>query len=140
MSADIYGVNLGDGMYGQANQHVSFKIGNAHVSIADDVNKQVSVFDNGKLVRTMPTSMGMGGSQTIGGRTLHFWTPPGNYTVLDKANPVVMDSATYGLHRWGLPTSTPSRTRRASAWTASTCTSSTTPSGRRETPTSPTAA
>ena len=102
MNADIYGVNLGDGMYGQANQHVSFKIGNAHVSIADDVNKQVSVFDNGKLVRTMPTSMGMGGSQTIGGKTLRFWTPPGNYTVLDKANPVVMDSATYGLHRSGV--------------------------------------
>ena len=95
--ADIYGVNLGDGVYGDEDKHVSFKIGNAHVSIADDVTKQVSVFDNGKLVRTMPTSMGMGGYQNVGGKTLHFWTPPGVYTVLDKANPVVMDSTTYGL-------------------------------------------
>jgi lipoprotein-anchoring transpeptidase ErfK/SrfK len=45
----------------------------------------------------MPTSMGMGGTETVGSRTLHFWTPPGVYTVLDKANPVVMDSTTYGL-------------------------------------------
>ena len=97
VSADIYGVNLGDGMYGDENQHVSFKIGNSHVSIADDTNKQVSVFDNGKLIRTMPTSMGKGGTQTVGGRDLHFWTPPGTYTVLDKAESVVMDSTTYGL-------------------------------------------
>jgi lipoprotein-anchoring transpeptidase ErfK/SrfK len=95
--ADIYGTDLGDGMYGQDDQHVAFKIGNAHVSVADDKTKQVSVFDNGKLVRTMPTSMGMGGTQVVGGRELHFWTPPGTYTVLDKADTVVMDSATYGL-------------------------------------------
>ncbi|MGV7636762.1 L,D-transpeptidase, partial [Mycobacterium kansasii] len=27
----------------------------------------------------------------------HFWTQRGVYTVLDKANPVIMDSSTYGL-------------------------------------------
>jgi lipoprotein-anchoring transpeptidase ErfK/SrfK len=97
VSAKLYGTPVGDGLYGQEDEHVSFRIGDSHVSIADDNTKQVSVFDNGKLVRTMPTSMGMGGIETIGGTTLSFWTPPGVYTVMDKANPVIMDSSTFGL-------------------------------------------
>jgi lipoprotein-anchoring transpeptidase ErfK/SrfK len=97
VDADIYGAPVGKGLYGQENERVTFRIGDAHVSIADDNTKQVSVFDNGKLVRTMPTSMGMGGTETIGNTTLSFWTPPGIYTVMDKANPVIMDSSTFGL-------------------------------------------
>ena len=73
VSADLYGAQLGGGLYGQEDSRVSFKIGNSHISVADDATKQVSVFDNGALVRTMPTSMGMGGTQEIGGRTLSFW-------------------------------------------------------------------
>jgi lipoprotein-anchoring transpeptidase ErfK/SrfK len=97
VKADIYGANLGDGVYGQTDERVGFTIGDSHVSIANDTTKQVSVFDNGQLVRTMPTSMGMGGTKVIGGRTLSFWTPPGVYTVMGKANPVIMDSSTFGL-------------------------------------------
>lgn len=95
--AKIYGIALGDGLFGQDDSRVSFRIGDAHVSIADDATHQVSVFDNGVLVRTMPTSMGMGGTENIGGRSISLWTPPGVYTVLDKGNPVVMDSSTFGL-------------------------------------------
>lgn len=95
--AQIYGIALGDGLFGQDDTRVAFRIGDAHVSIADDATKQVSVFDNGALVRTMPTSMGMGGTEDVGGRKISLWTPPGVYTVLDKGNPVVMDSSTFGL-------------------------------------------
>lgn len=76
---------------------MTFRIGDAHISVANDITKQVSVFSNGKLRAPCRTSMGMGGSETIGGRTISFWTQPGIYTVMDQANPVVMDSSTYGL-------------------------------------------
>ncbi|MBV8929836.1 MAG: L,D-transpeptidase family protein, partial [Mycobacteriaceae bacterium] len=97
VQANVYGIRLGDGLYGQEDSRTTFTIGDAHVSIADDATKQVSVYENGVLVRTMPTSMGMGGTEQIGGRTLSFWTPPGIYTVMDKGNPVIMDSSTFGL-------------------------------------------
>lgn len=95
--AKIYGIALGDGLFGQDDTKVSFRIGDAHISIADDATHQVSVFDNGTLVRTMPTSMGMGGTEDVGGKTISLWTPSGVYTVLDKGNPVIMDSSTFGL-------------------------------------------
>lgn len=97
VQANIYGAALGGGLYGQEDTQVSFVIGDAHIAIADDATKQVSVFNNGQLVRTMPTSMGMGGTETVNGQTISFWTRRGIYTVMDKANPVVMDSSTYGL-------------------------------------------
>ena len=75
VSTQIYGARLGDGLYGDDDEHVSFRIGDAHVSVADDTTKQVSVYDNGKLVRTMPTSMGMGGTETVGGRTFSSGPP-----------------------------------------------------------------
>ena len=97
VDANLYGIQLSQGVFGQQDEHVKVTIGESHVSVADDHTHQVSVYRNGGLVRTMPTSMGMGGTQQIGGRTLSFWTPPGVYTVLDKGNPVVMDSSTFGL-------------------------------------------
>lgn len=97
VAANIFGVRLGDGLYGQESEKATFTIGAAHVSIADDTTKTVNVFDGGKLVRSMPTSMGKGGTETIAGRTFSWWTPPGVYTVIDKAEVVTMDSSTYGL-------------------------------------------
>lgn len=71
------GVPLGDGLYGQQDQRVTLTVGDAHVAIADDRTKQVSVYTNGQLVRTMPASMGMGGSETIGSQTISFWIQRG---------------------------------------------------------------
>lgn len=97
VDAALYGVRLGERLYGAEDVRASATIGASHVSIADDATKTVTVYDGGNLVRTMPTSMGMGGSEIINGNTISFWTQRGVYTVMDKANPVVMDSSTYGL-------------------------------------------
>lgn len=97
VAANVYGAPLGGGLYGQEDTRTTFTIGDSHVSIADDTTKQITVFDNGQVVRVIPTSMGMGGTETVAGQTLSFWTQSGTYTVMDKANPVIMDSSTYGL-------------------------------------------
>jgi hypothetical protein len=47
---------------------------------------------------TMPTSMGMDGSQTIGGRPLNFWTPPDVYTVMVRPIRRSWDPGRQGLH------------------------------------------
>ena len=92
-----YGQKLGAGLYGQESKTLHFTVGASHVAIADDTTHHVKVYDNGKLVRDMPTSMGRGGSQVIRGRTITYWTPSGTYTVMGHANPTLMDSTTYGL-------------------------------------------
>ena len=94
---NVFGLKLGDGLYGQTDAHATVNIGAEHLAVANDITKQVSVFDNGKLVRTMPTSMGRGGTAVVAGKTFAFWTPPGVYSVLDKGQVVTMNSATYGL-------------------------------------------
>jgi lipoprotein-anchoring transpeptidase ErfK/SrfK len=97
VAANVYGVQVGPDLYGQADAYVSFKIGAKHLSIADDRTHTVSVYFNDKLQRVMPTSMGRGGSVDVNGQTISFWTQNGTYTVIGQGNPVIMDSSTYGL-------------------------------------------
>lgn len=97
VKAAVYGKNLGNGLYGEADQSIHFTIGQKHVSIADDKTHHVKVYFADKLVRDMPTSMGKGGTQQIHGRTISYWTQRGTYTVIGHDNPKIMDSRTYGL-------------------------------------------
>lgn len=98
VTAKVYGVQMGSGLYGEADRSVSFRIGAKHVAIADDKTHQVKVYFNDKLVRTMPTSMGRGGYVNgKGGLKISLWTMVGTYTVLIHENPAIMSSASYGL-------------------------------------------
>ena len=92
VAANVYGVQVGPGLYGEADASVSFTIGAKHLSIADDRTHTVSVYFNNKLQRVMPTSMGRGGSVDVNGQTISFWTQNGTYTVIGQGNPVIMDS------------------------------------------------
>ena len=97
VAANIYGVQVGANLYGQADISKSFTIGQKQVSISDDTTHQVSVYFNDVLQRTMPTSMGKGGYYKGTQGTISYFTPSGTYTVLEKDASVVMDSSTYGL-------------------------------------------
>jgi lipoprotein-anchoring transpeptidase ErfK/SrfK len=97
VSAKVYGVDVGQGLYGQADQSSSFVIGAKHYSVADAKTHKVKVYFDDKLVKTMPTSMGQGG--TVQGRNgpIYLWTMPGTYTVINHENPAIMSSDSYGL-------------------------------------------
>ena len=97
VTAKVYGVKVGDGLYGQADKHVSFKIGAKHYAVADAKTHQVKVYFNDRLVRTMPTSMGQGGTTQGKYGTIYLWTMPGIYTVINHENPATMSSDSYGL-------------------------------------------
>ncbi len=84
---DIYGEDLGGGMYGQEDAQSNFEIGDAVISRVDDSNKQIQIERNGEVVKTMPTSMGKSGTPT----------PNGTYVIGEKLASMVMDSSTYGV-------------------------------------------
>jgi lipoprotein-anchoring transpeptidase ErfK/SrfK len=98
ITAKVYGVDVGDGMYGQSDKSISFRIGERHIAIADAATHHVKVYFGGKMVRSMPTSMGRGGTTTGDhGQTIYLWTMPGTYTVIGHENPATMSSDSYGL-------------------------------------------
>ncbi|MFF0815285.1 L,D-transpeptidase [Rhodococcus sp. NPDC003318] len=65
----------------------AFHVGEAVITTADDVTKQITVIRNGEVVKTMPTSMGKPGHET----------PNGTYIVGEKFRDMYMDSSTYGV-------------------------------------------
>ncbi|WP_280235634.1 L,D-transpeptidase [Nocardia cyriacigeorgica] len=87
IDVNVYGKDLGDGLYGQDDIHSSFTIGDAVIFTADDNTKQVTVQKNGQVIRTMPTSMGKDSTPTDNGV----------YIVADKHREIIMDSSTYGV-------------------------------------------
>ncbi len=87
VSVNTYGIDLGDGLFGQENVRTNFVIGRPVVISADDRTKQVTFTQNGKVIRTMPTSMGKPGDETDNGV----------YLVADKHDKIIMDSSTYGV-------------------------------------------
>ncbi|GGF38570.1 L,D-transpeptidase [Williamsia phyllosphaerae] len=87
VKVNTYGIDLGGGVFGQQNKTLNFTIGRSFIATADDRTKQVSVAIDGKVVRTIPTSMGKDSTPTN----------RGTYIVGDRVPSIVMDSSTYGV-------------------------------------------
>ena len=96
--ADVFGRNLGGGVYGQANAVASFTIGASRVAVADDLTHHILVYENGILVRDVPTAMGMHAS-TRGshGEEVDFRTRSGVHVVLGNSYVTHMTSASFGV-------------------------------------------
>lgn len=93
-----FGVNLGGGVYGSRDASVRFSIGRSQIAIADSKTKQMKVFIDGELVRTIPISMGKGGTTTgANGETVDFWTRSGPHVVMTKEPERRMTSASIGI-------------------------------------------
>ena len=87
VAVNTYGVDLGDGVFGQDNAHTHFTIGDEVIATADDNTKMVTVRVNGEVVKTMPTSMGKDSTPTASG----------TYILGVRFAHMIMDSSTYGV-------------------------------------------
>lgn len=89
VEADIYGVDMGGGLYGAADNASTFTIGDDVRAVVDDAAKTMDVYRNGELLRSLPVSLGRDGGRWA--------TPNGVYVVGDQHESLLMDSATFGL-------------------------------------------
>ena len=87
LDANLYGVDFGEGVWGEKNRTVSFTIAAKHVSIVDAGSHTMQVFDGDQLVQTFPISAG--GPE--------FPSRNGPHVVTELNRDRVMDSSTYGV-------------------------------------------
>jgi lipoprotein-anchoring transpeptidase ErfK/SrfK len=97
VTANLYGVHVGGGIYGQQDVRSSFTIGQSRIATIDDNTHMMTVRVAGQVVRHIPVSMGRGGSIKVGGKTIYFTTASGPHVVQEKYAVKKMSSASYGL-------------------------------------------
>ncbi len=83
----FYGKDFGNGVYGQQDRTSQFTIGDAFIARADGAAHQMTVEIHGRVVRTMPISMGRP----------EFPSANGIHVVTERNATKVMDSTTFGL-------------------------------------------
>jgi lipoprotein-anchoring transpeptidase ErfK/SrfK len=87
LKAAMFGVDLGDGVFGSTDRTLQLKVHDAWVAKADGATEQMQIFDDGALVKTMNISLGAPG----------FPSHTGPHVISDKQPSIVMDSCTYGV-------------------------------------------
>jgi lipoprotein-anchoring transpeptidase ErfK/SrfK len=89
VSASLDNFYVGNGVWGSGSHTATFKIGDSHISRVDVARHEMYVYDNGKLIRTMPISAGRD----------KYPTKNGVHITFEKSQVVTMDSATVGIPR-----------------------------------------
>ncbi len=83
----LTGVKAGPGLYGAENRVISFTIGRSMVSVVDVTTHTMTVYRDGKLIRTIPVTSG----------SPEYATRNGPKVVLFKEKSRLMDSSTVGI-------------------------------------------
>lgn len=84
---DVYGKQLGDGLYGDEDREATITIGDSVVLRADGASHQMAVEVNGSVQRTIPVALGKP----------EFPSNNGVHVVTEHHDKYLMDSTTYGL-------------------------------------------
>jgi lipoprotein-anchoring transpeptidase ErfK/SrfK len=87
VSAKIYGLDFGGGVYGAEDRDVTYHVHDALVAKADGNTEKMTITDNGHVIDTMPISMGKTSTPT------HV----GVHVISSKNQKVQMNSCTYGV-------------------------------------------
>jgi lipoprotein-anchoring transpeptidase ErfK/SrfK len=87
LDAELYGVELADGVWGEKDRSISFTVGDRHVSVVDAAAHTMEVYDGDALVQTFPMSAGSKENPTRNGA----------HVVLESFADITMDSSTFGL-------------------------------------------
>jgi lipoprotein-anchoring transpeptidase ErfK/SrfK len=87
VAADLFGVDMGNGVWGKVDRTIAFHVGEAHVSVADAKTHTLTVSSGGQVLQTYPMSAGSDKNPTHNGA----------HVVLEKLAETTMDSSTFGL-------------------------------------------
>jgi len=87
VTVDIYGRNLGDGLYGQQDTTFGFTVGRSMIAEIDDNTHMMVVKQDGQVINEIPVSLGSN----------RYPTYNGIHVVAEKYDWKLMDSSTWGL-------------------------------------------
>ena len=89
VAAKLYGVNHGDGMWGQEDLNLHFTVGRAQIVKADVTSHRLVVVRDGKVVMDFPASYGLGSDPDRVTRS-------GTHVVMSKSPLFLMSNPAYG--------------------------------------------
>jgi len=97
VTAAVYGVHVGDDVYGQQDVTSSFTIGRSKIATIDDRTHMMIIKVDGRVVRTAPVSLGKNQQIVVNGKTINYLTQSGPHIVAEKHAKKIMSSASYGV-------------------------------------------
>ncbi len=99
--AGIGGLDMGGGYYGNADRVFHLTVGSETISKVSNSDKKIRVYQDGKLVKEFPVSLGAAATPTSSGTLV----------AMDKAPSMIFDSSTFGV-----PSNAPGGYRETVYW------------------------